>query len=556
MKRKCLSRLVASVLAGVMVIGMMTGCGEKQVQQGEVKESSATKETTTTPSESQTAQEPEELTYPVDTDVELSFYLTRRGLMKSSAYVDYNSTPFYKGLSEKTGIAIDWQTHAEGADPKAAYNLLLQETKLPNIIWSDYGASPTAAAELYEAGLIYDLTEYLPTYAPDYWKWLNENESSKKGATTEDGKILAFYMARESNFNITYQGPIIRQDWLDECGLKAPVTLEDWENVLRIFKEKYNANFGVGPHFITKAGIGSGVGAFTSLSLKYYVEDGQIKCANTQEEWKELLVVLNRWYDEGLLNSDFATEDNNTLRAKALNNEVGIIYNAMSQLTAYINDAEAGGTGAKWVGFSYPRTEAGAPTVSIQTDSQLIGLTYGAVITTSSTEEELIAAIKLLNYGYSEEGVKYWNFGVEGQTYTVDKDGTYQFTELITGDERGLLEAMYDYTGTYSAGPAIQMADLVKAKNDATSVDAVNIWTENTIAEQYLCPPYQRTAEEQELYSDINTQLTTYVSEMALKFVTGDEPLDNFDKFVEQLDALGLQKLLASEQAAYDRYMK
>lgn len=556
MKRKCLSRLLASVLAGVMVVGMMTGCGEQKTQQSEVKETTTTKETTATPSESQTAKEPEELTYPVDTDVELSFYLTQRGLLKSAAYVDFNSVPFYKGLSEKTGIAIDWQTQAEGADPKAAYNLLLQETELPNIIWSDYGASPAAASELYEAGLIYDLTEYLPTYAPDYWKWLNENESSKAAATTEDGKILAFYLARESNFNITYQGPMIRQDWLDECGLKAPVTLEDWENVLRTFKEKYNANFGVTGAFIKQAGIGSGVGAFASLYAQYYVEDGQIKCANTQEEWKELLIMLNRWYEEGLLNADFATEDNNTIRAKALNNEVGIIYNAMSQLTAYISDAEAQGTGAKWVGLAYPRTEAGAPTVNIQTDAQLINNSYGAVITTSSTEEELIAAIKLLNYGYSEEGIKYWNFGVEGETYTLDKDGNYQFTELITGDERGIGEVLKDYTGTYAGGPAVQLADLVKAKNNAASVEAVNIWTENTVAEQYVRPPYQRTIEEAELYSDINTQITTYVAEMALKFVTGDESLDNFDKFVEQLNALGLQKLLASEQAAYDRYVK
>ena len=33
MKRKCLSRLLASVLAGVMVVGIMTGCGEQKTQQ-------------------------------------------------------------------------------------------------------------------------------------------------------------------------------------------------------------------------------------------------------------------------------------------------------------------------------------------------------------------------------------------------------------------------------------------------------------------------------------------------------------------------------------------
>lgn len=546
MKRK---NVLAIVLAAALSAGMLTGCGESQVSNdtAAVKESQA--------AEKAAEEEAWDGTYPVETDVELSFYTSQRGLMKSSAYVDFNDVPFYKGLSEQTGIAIDWQTIAEGADPQVAYNLLLQEKELPSIIWGDYGASPSLAEELYESGLIYDLTEYLPVYAPDYWKWLNEDEANMAAAKTEDGKILAFYFVRESDFNITYIGPIVRQDWLDECGLDTPVTLEDWENVLRAFKDKYGAQLSFTSDFSKKFGLANGTGAFTSLILGYYVEDGQIKCANTQDEWKDYLEVLHRWYAEGLISPDFVTEDYTTLRAKVLNNEVGITFGPMSQLTIYISDAEAENTGAQWGGLSYPRTEAGAATTAVQTDSQLLYNKAGAVITTSCTEEELIAALKFLNYGYSEEGSMYWNFGVEGETYTVDADGNVQFTELLTEDPRGLGEVLMDYTGTYSSAPALQLADFVKLKNNPASVKAVEIWTENTVAGEYICPPYQRTTQEQELYSDIDTQMSTYVSEMALKFVTGDESLDNFDKFVEQLELFGLDKLLESEQAAYERYI-
>lgn len=560
MKKKWLSRTLAAMLAGVMAAGLLTGCGSQDNTKASTQESKtqaeSSSQTAAEESQSESSEVQEGVTYPIDTDVSLSCYIRSKGsLAKSAAYVDYNTVPFYSGLSEKTGVDIDWQTCVEGADETVAFNLLLQEDELPNIL---VGHMSTLIDQLYADGLIYDLTDYLAEYAPDFWEYINlpENAANKKAITNEDGQILYFPFVRESDFNITYLGPVIRQDWLDALGLETPVTLEDWEKVLMAFKENYGAYFTFPLNRYNIAGISSGTDAFAAFGVNYYVEDGQVKCANVQEEWKEYLEIIHRWYEEGLLDPDFTTNDDAAVRSKALNGECGIVYTAMSQLTNFIADAEAEGNGANWVGFSYPRTEEGAATKYIQTDSQTCVKNFGAMVTTSSSEEELITAIKFLNYGFTEEGMLYWNFGEEGVSYEVGEDGSLQFTELITGDERGIAESLKDYTGMYSNGVGIQMADMVKAKNNKASVAAVYTWTDNTVASQYKVPPYSRTEEEQTTYNDINTQLGTYVSEMALKFVTGDESLDNFDKFVEQLDAYGLQEVLEIEQAAYDRYMK
>lgn len=557
MKKKWLSRALATMLTGIMAAGMLTGCGgdnKTASQSSEFQAESASKDEAAQ-SQAESTEVAEGLTYPVDTDLELSLYIDYQGRLSKSSAEDYSSVPFYAGLSERTGIQIDWQTYAIGADHNAAYNLLLQEEELPNII---FGIHCDDADELYNDGLIYDLTDYLPEYAPDFWEYINlpENAANKRGVTNEDGRFLFIPFIREGSFNITFAGPVVRQDWLDELGLKSPVTLEDWEEVLIAFKENYGAVLSFAQSRFNLAGIAGGTGAFAALTLNYYVEDGQVKCANAQEEWKDFLEVMHRWYEEGLIDADFATADDTAVRSRALNGETGVVVTAMSQLTNFIADAEKEGTGAQWKGLSYPRTEEGAPTTYIQTSSQTWSPYDGAMVTTSCSEEELIAAVEFLNYGFSEEGMVYWNFGEEGVSYEVTEDGSYQFTELITGDERGISKALRDYTGMYSSGIGIQMADMVRAKNDKISAEAVEIWIENTVAEQYVCPPYSRTENEQTLYNDINTSLKTYVSEMALKFVTGDETLDDFDEFLKQLDAYGLQELLESEQAAYDRYMK
>ena len=553
MKKKWLSRATATVLASIMAAGMLAGCGEENVVSSET-ETQATSETQVA---SETPVADEEWAYPVDTDVKLSFYIHGTGnLAKSSLYTDYNEVPFYKGLSEKTGIPVEWKCAVEGADKDAAYNLLLQEKVLPSIIFKN-GYTASDCNTLYEDGLIYDLTDYLEEYAPDFWAYMNDpaNVADKNAITNEDGKFLFFPMIRESEFNTTYVGPVIRQDWLDECGLKAPVTLEDWENVLTTFKDKYGATLSFRIARYNNGGFSSGVDAFADLKYGIYVEDGQIKCANAQPEWKEYLTVLNRWYNAGLIDPDFATNNDEAVRTKALNNQTGAIVTAMSQLTNYINDAEANKTGANWVGCSYARTAEGAATKRIQAEATLVKADTGAVITTSCTEEELIAAIQFLNYGYSEEGMMYWNFGNEGETYEVAADGSIQFTEKITADERGITESLKDYTGMYGVGIGMQLAEFTKAKSSQATIDAVAVWTENTVARDYIAPPYTRTEEEQVTRTDISKVISTYVSEMALKFVTGEESLDNFDKYVEQLNAYKLPELLEIEQAAYDRYV-
>lgn len=563
MKNNKFSRFIALLLVAVMVAGVFAGCGAKTTDEpapAEEPTTAAPEGNTETPAEPTEPAEPaeeveEELSYPLTSGAKLSWYV-RGNLDLNSEYLDYHESPFHSGLSEVTGVDIDWQFTPAGAERDVAYNLLLQNDELPSIISGTF--TPDEVAELLEDGLIYDLSEYLPTYAPDYWAYVSapENQAILMESTTDDGQIFGIASIRESNFNVTYRGPVIRQDWLDECGLEAPVTLEDWENVLVAFNEKYGAKFGFALNRFEGGGISSGTGAHAALYAGYYVdENGKVQCANAQPEWKEMLEVLHRWYEMGLVDPDFATVTDADLRTKVLNNEIGVSYTAMSQITNWIADAEAENTGANWVGFEYARTEPGAPTVYIDTTYSLVTANNYAVITTSCSEEELINALKLLNYGYTEEGIMYWNFGTEGVSYTLDANGEPQWTDLVANDPAGLSNGIGKYSGAAAAPFSIQLEDFVKTTKAEAAVDAVYKWIENTEAQKYVLPSTTKSAEDAATCNDIKATLWTYVAEMALKFVTGDESLDNFDAFVESMNQKGLQDLLQIEQEAYDRFI-
>ena len=434
MKKKWLSRTLSLMLSGILVAGMLAGCGEKQEssQPQSQEKSEASKESSSapasTPEASKEVEEVEEITYPIDDAEKLSIFV-HSGASIHASFASVDDAPWHNALEKNTGVDIDWRFPAAGADINTALNLLWQDTELPNIVTGACGTMSNLIT-WYEDGLIYDLTEYLPKYAPDYWEYLNlpENAEEKMKVQTDDGKFLAVHSFLEKEEINTYLGPVIRQDWLDECGLKAPQTIEEWEKVLVTFKEKYNARFGFFmSRYNTGGGISSGTGAHAALKTNFYLDENNKVClGNSGTEWKAVLEVLNRWYDMGLLDPDFATANDAAMRTKVANNEIGVSYTAISQLQNWMVDAEASGTGAKWVGFEYPATEVGAP-ITYSNISRGKLTNYSAAITTDSSEEELITALKMLNYGYTEEGLLFHNFGEEGVGYVKDAQGNIAY---------------------------------------------------------------------------------------------------------------------------------
>lgn len=168
------------------------------------------------------AEEEGTINYPLETEDQINIW-SSANLKPVSTYLDWTESPFHTGLEKKTGVKVEWNFTTEGADEASAFNLLFTEDELPDVIFYYIGA--TEAQEYVEDGTIYDLSEYLPQYAPDYWAYLNEHPDVMKSVKTESGAIYGFGTFVESDYNKTFVGPVVRQDWLEECGLEVPVTL-------------------------------------------------------------------------------------------------------------------------------------------------------------------------------------------------------------------------------------------------------------------------------------------------------------------------------------------
>ena len=349
----------------------------------------------------------------------------------------------------------------------------------------------------------------------------------------------------------------MRKDWLDACGLDEPVTLEDWEEMLTAFKNKYNAGLGMVSSTLSGAnGLQSGTGAYAHTTARYFLNDeNKVDFAVIQPEWKEYIEIMHRWYDNDLIDKDSVTMDTTALRTKAANNEIGAAIVPSSNLRNFIADAENLQNGAEWIGLEYPRVAAGEPTSYIQVTSSTMAVGKGAVITKACSEEELITALQLLNYGFTEEGFMYWNFGEEGVSYTLNSEGQVEWTDRVLNDELGAEEAKKKYCTAHSAVIGFQAEQYIRLNNIGAAGEAIDKWIENNDAYAHIVPSLTYTEEEALINSAKSSALSTYVKETALKFVVGDISLDAYDNFVDTLYKMGLQDLLDIRNAAYQRYL-
>ncbi len=540
-------KVLSFLLIAVMGFTIFTGCGKST---GGTSDNTADKKSAKDGSKS-----PEKFTgYPMDQkDTELTWWVGQ-GYTLNEAYATAEESPFHKNLQDMVGVKINWQFPTAGTDANQAFNLMLNSETLPDIIYH----SIMADIERYmEEGIIRDLSDDLEKNSPAYYSFITSNEMYDKHMKTDSGKYYGYGFFREDGgWNDTFQGPLIRQDWLDAQSLEAPKTISDWDNILKTFNKEYNAVFS-GPWSRIKASAISGAfGAYTLADYKLYVDDdAKVQLAQAQPEWKDYMEKLHEWWEAGLIDQDITTNDDEAVRTKVLNGLTGLAYSSMGQLSNWATDAEKAGNGAKWVGMQYPTGDDG--TLSMVYGGYGIGSSV-AVITTSCPDEKLETAMRVLDYAYTDEGNLFWNFGKKGESWDYDDKGEPAYLDLVTKDPDGLNNAISKYGGSVWSGSCIQATKLLYLKNEPVAIEANDTWfypNEKVTAKWVLPNGVTRTTEESNTLDELVSSIQTYVSETAVKYMTGEESLDSYDKFVKKLDDMGLPTVLKTNQAAYDRFL-
>jgi putative aldouronate transport system substrate-binding protein len=470
-----------------------------------------------------------------------------------------NDVRAYQAVEEITGTKVEFKhPSGEGTDITEQFNLMLASGKLPDVIEYNWRTVPKGPDNAIKDGTIIRLNELIENYAPNLNKYLNDNPEVKKMVTTDEGNIYSFPFLRGDEKLMVFMGMIIRQDWLDSLGLDTPTTIAEWEEVLKAFKTGDPNGNGkqdeipllVQPNDFKN--IGPFVGAY-GIHAQFYNDNGTVKYGSIQPQFKEFLTTMNRWYKDGLLDADFAAMDGKLLDAKVTNDQLGSVFGytggSIGRYTGLMEDHPT----FKLTATPHPALEEGGISATAQKAFPYEGY-HSVAISGKAENPEAIA--KWLDFAYSEEGHMLFNFGIEGESYEMI-DGFPTYTEEITKNPDGLpmANALGKYIRANYGGPLIQDVRYLEQYLPLhEQKEALDIWGK-TAENKINMPPTTLNADESDEFNSIMSDLNTYYDETVIRFIMGEEPLDNFDQFVATLEGMGINRAIELQQAALDRYL-
>lgn len=496
-------------------------------------------------------------TYPIKTDKTLTYWGELTGNL-TGVKSALEEVPFFQDWQKKTGVPLKFTT-VPATKGKEQLTVMLATGDLPDVIEFDWAKGfPGGPEKAIKDGYITRLNDLIDKYAPNLKKYLKEHPDVDKMIKTDNGSYYVFPFIRGDDYLKVFQGPIIRKDWLDELGLPVPATIDDWYTTLKAFKEKKGAAAAISfvgqPRPLNDFTNGAFAGAF-GVTKDFYLDNGAIKFGPMEPGFKEFLSTFHKWYAEGLLDKNIATVDTKALDANFSNGATGAtVGNAGGGIGRWQPIVQAKDPKAMLVAAPYPVLKKGDIAPFGQKD---FAFSTGGSVAVSAKTKNAELAVKMLDYGYSEEGHMTFNFGAEGVSYKMD-NGYPRYTDLLmkNPDKLAPAQAMGLYIrGNYN-GPFVQDKRYIEQYLALqTQRDAVSTW-QKTDVDKHQLPPITPTPEESTEFAKIMNDVNTLVDEMTLKIILGAEPVDSFDTYVSKMKSLKIDRALAIEKAALDRYNK
>jgi putative aldouronate transport system substrate-binding protein len=513
--------------------------------------------------------------------VKLSYY---EGLGRAAqGHKSLATHPGWIEMQKRLNIEIEFRAPAVGNETEQ-FNLMIASRELPDIITYGWLSVPGGPAGYIRDDVIIKLNDVIDKWAPDLKKAFAKFPVAKREATLDDGTLYVFPQIYSNDALAYFWGPLVRKDLLEKIpGIDASKfpdnmeTIEEWEKILLAVKNsglKGDSGRDIIPLGITLDGNWhSGyfiVGAW-GIGTRFTQEDGNPVYGPSDPRYLEYLTLMKRWFDLGILDREYpanAANNNRLFDEKVLDNRIFALAGAM------------GGASTRFTGLARPKNPAFTlattkyPVLKKGDRPPLAFRTFdftgtGAAITTACKNVE--AAVKLLNYDYSDDGYILANFGIEGQTFTWDTRTPYT-TQFITSTHNGyprytdlIMKNPDGFSRDIATGVFVRVGNHVGVKSPEFLEQRDNLpeqvgprgrgmWM--TATQKTKMPAVTPTQEESAEFARIMNEINTYVDEMTIKFIMGDEPLGRFNEFVATQKRMGLDRALQIQKAQIDRYNK
>lgn len=342
----------------------------------------------------------------------------------------------------------------------------------------------------------------------------------------------------------------VRDDWVKAAGVSMPETMEEYEQVLKLFKESDPDGNGKDD---TIPLIANNIDELEQAFLPFFTETGAywfyddeagiLKPYEMDEGYGTFLKTMRGWIEKGYLFDQISTTSKQDKLGYVAQNRVGstagtwtrFLYNGIEVLAQKYPDVK----------YQFVTPKGDPHAANKYTSSQYAkGVTL--ITSTCKAPEK---ALQYLDYQCSPEGQKLTTYGIEGENYTVDPTtGKY----IINSDTpTDWTTAQYYILYNLHEGFGPWRKDLWPL--DTYTYNLMNQMNEELKTMDTVIPKDSITVYDTSRFQAKNkmNDLATLLSEAKGKILAGTMPAEEWPEVMEQWKEIGGEQLMKDKTEQY-----
>lgn len=485
---------------------------------------------------------------------------------------DPNKRTIFKRMQEQTNVEIDWMAiQSDQWGDKIALNMSNPNLLTDFVFTANFSDSDLLRYANY--GAIIPLEEYIDAYMPNLSAVFEKYPEYRKMSTDVNGHIWALpWIEQLGSEKTAIQAvgdmPFINKKWLDFLGLEIPETVDEFEQVLIAFRDhapELQKEFGIDGSIIPMScivndgnqdpallinGFGEGYGDCDQGRHIAVTDDKKVICTGTQSGFRDGIEWLHKLYEEKLIDPEAFTQEWSTYVAKGKSGRYGVCFSWDVGNIDNIVD---------WVPL--PALTADVRNITPENGSFTSGYDRGrCVVTAVAKEPALVCAWLDQMYAPIQSPQNNWG------TYGEDDD--FDIFEMSTNDAgepmlkhaplgdaspvevreaesvNGPLAILDEYYGVYVTCPddAQYRLDWIK-----------DIYTPDMNTE-YVYPNVFMSREDTDRLAVLTPDITQYINECRSRWIMNGCTDDDWDGYIDKLNAYGLEEYLAIFQKYLDAF--
>ena len=467
----------------------------------------------------------------------------------STIMLTLDESEVFQEAAARTNVTIVW-SHPPAGQSADHFNLRIAADDLPHVFIHP-PAFPGGNVAAIEQGVYLDLTPFYNMGWMPNFHWLRtghpEAEEIRIGTTDDLGRITNFPMI-DIVPSHPWMGLWIRQDYLDNYGLAAPTTIQEWDHVLRTWRDS-RGSWVLQHYFPGVNTCSSFVGSFNARR-NWINMDGVAVFGAIEPGFRDYLTLMHDWLADGILDPDFATRtgperDSNIISGQAL--AFNMAYGGIGQLLL---------TGRQTVpemAVTPLPNPAPYPGARVRISSQNNSIVRGdrSWVTDRGMEDGLVEyVVRLMDYWYSQDGGDLLSYGIPGHASVWNADGEIEWIHpLLDTPDADFWTVVYGI----KMRPFPFLRDATAYEMVPEVWECIRVWGEADNSWVMLGEFLAFTPEEAEENASIMVDVNTHVEQQALAFIHGTRPLAEFDDFVAEIEGMNVYRAVANHQAALDR---